>query len=179
MAQEPIPDPAPDGRDPRGGRAADAPPAAPEAPAGGDPPTSIAAAALLRAGHGGPEVLIARRHPESVRGGLWEYPGGKVAPGETANEAAARELLEETGIAVDPSSGIVVARSSHEDPSLRRERSISIVLVRFACPPGAEPRPLASAECRWELVSRLDSYEWPAANRPLNDALRTSLGDGR
>lgn len=161
MPREPHPDPAPHPRSPS------------------ERPVRIAAAALLRDGRHGTEVLIARRHAHAVRGGLWEYPGGKVAPGETAEQAAARELLEETGIAVDPVSGTVVAHSAHEDSGLHRESSISIVLVRFACPTDAEPRALAAAECRWELVARLDGYDWPAANRPLNAALRASVEGSR
>jgi 8-oxo-dGTP diphosphatase len=135
-------------------------------------PLRIAAAAVLRQGPDGMEVLIARRNAEAIRGGLWEYPGGKVMPGESAAEAAARELLEETGLAVDASSGTVVARSSHEDAGLARERAIVIELVAFRGPCGADPKPLAAAECRWESVERLDDHAWPAANVPLNAALR-------
>lgn len=174
MPKEPHPDPSPDRRHPRESGRPLAPEAGPSAATGGSGPVQIAAAALLRDGPRGPEVLIARRHASAVRGGLWEYPGGKRSPGETAAEAAARELLEETGITVHPASGVEVARASHEDRHLQRERAISIVLVRFACPNGAQPRPLAAAECRWELVSELDAYDWPAANRALNEALRTA-----
>lgn len=148
----------------------------PDLAAGSQPPEAaplrIAAAAVLRQGPDGMEVLIARRNAEAIRGGLWEYPGGKVMPGESSAEAAARELLEETGLAVDASSGTVVARSSHEDAGLARERAIVIELVAFRGPCGADPKPLAAAECRWEPVKRLDDHAWPAANVPLNAALR-------
>ena len=148
----------------------------PDLAAGSHPPAAdplrLAAAAVLRKGPDGMEVLIARRKAEAIRGGLWEYPGGKVMPGETAAEAAARELLEETGLAVDASSGTVVARSSHEDAGLALERAVAIELVAFHGPCGADPKPLAAAECRWESVERLDDHAWPAANVPLNAALR-------
>ena len=179
MPREPHPDPAPNAPKAPDRSAAVGPGGAPAGDAGASRPVRIAAAALLRDGPRGQEVLIARRHPDAVRGGLWEYPGGKLASGETAAEAAARELLEETGIKVDAASGVEVARAAHEDRELQRERAISIVLVRFPCPAGAQPRPLAAAECRWELVSGLEAYDWPAVNRPLNAALRAWVERGR
>lgn len=175
MPREPHPDPAPEDLRSLRGREADETRGSPRREVEAPATVRIAAAALLRDGPRGVEVLIARRHPGAVRGGLWEYPGGKLAPGETAAEAAARELLEETGIAVEPASGVEVAKASAEDRHLRQERAISVVLVRFAAPPGAVPRPLAAAECRWELVSGLDAYDWPSANLPLNAALRASV----
>lgn len=47
-------------------------------------------------------VLVTRRHPDKVCGGLWEITGGGVVKGETPLQAAVRELREETGIAVRP-----------------------------------------------------------------------------
>jgi 8-oxo-dGTP diphosphatase len=155
----------------------------PDLAVGTEPPSAhplrIAAAAVLRRGPSGMEVLIARRTAGAIRGGLWEYPGGKAMPGESAAEAAARELLEETGIAVDAGSGTTVARASHEDAGLARERAIVIELVAFRAPPGADPRPLAAAECRWESIDRLGDHEWPAANMPLNAALQAFVRAGR
>ena len=141
-----------------------------------DRQVEISAVALLRTGQDGPEVLISRRHDHAVRGGLWELPGGKLDAGEDHRTAAARELREETGVVVDPSSGTLVGRVEQFDAHLARERSIAIALVRFDCPPGAQPRALASAECRWERVDRLDRYEWPAANARLNALLAAHVG---
>jgi len=140
-----------------------------------DRQVEISAVALLRHGPGGPEVLISRRRPDAVRGGLWELPGGKLDPGEDHRSAAARELAEETGVTVDATSGIIVGRVEQFDAHVARERSIAITLVRFDCPAGAEPRPLASAECRWERIDRLDAYDWPTANARLNEMLAASI----
>lgn len=136
-----------------------------------DRQVEISAVALVRFGPDGPEVLIARRHAGAVRGGLWELPGGKLDPGEDHRVAAARELAEETGVLVDAGRGTIIGRVEQFDAHVARERSIAITLVRFDCPPGAEPRALASAECRWERVDLLDRYEWPAANARLNAML--------
>jgi 8-oxo-dGTP pyrophosphatase MutT (NUDIX family) len=139
----------------------------------------IAVAALVRRGEpgpggGGPEVLIALRHPEAIRGGVWELPGGKASEGEGPCEAAARELLEETGVAVDPALGRELGTVDQDDPALPSERWLRLTLVAFDAPPGSVPRPLAAVECRWERIAALDGYAWPQANRKLNAILASA-----
>jgi mutator protein MutT len=116
-------------------------------------------------------VLIARRHASAVRGDLWELPGGKCDAGEDARSAAARELMEEADVAVRAEDGTVIGRVEQDDPHMQRDRSIALTLVAFRAPPHASPRAVASAECRWERIDRLDGYEWPAANLRLNAML--------
>ena len=57
------------------------------------------AACIVRDKQG--RVLLSRRRPDQMSGGYWEIPGGKIEPGETAEEAAGRELSEETGLSAD------------------------------------------------------------------------------
>ena len=66
---------------------------APSPPA---PDLHVAVALIRLDGH----FLLASRDPERVGGGIWEFPGGKLEPGEAADAALARELAEELGIAV-------------------------------------------------------------------------------
>ncbi|MHC5826590.1 MAG: NUDIX domain-containing protein, partial [Nostoc sp.] len=47
------------------------------------------------------QILIDRRRPEGMMGGLWEFPGGKIEPGETISECIQREISEELGIVIE------------------------------------------------------------------------------
>ena len=61
----------------------------------------VAAAILLRQGERGTEYLLAQRPEGKVYAGYWEFPGGKVEPGETLHEALVREIQEELGVTID------------------------------------------------------------------------------
>jgi 8-oxo-dGTP diphosphatase len=65
------------------------------------PLTEVAAAVLLRGDPARPQFLLAQRPPGKVYDGYWEFPGGKVEPGETSRQALVRELQEELGVTVD------------------------------------------------------------------------------
>ena len=144
----------------------------------GIPAVRIAVAALLRPGHAGMEVLIAKRPDAAIRGGLWELPGGKLRPDERPSDAAARELREETGVGVDPAAGRVLGCVRHADGGQAPESSLEITMVAFDAPPDADPRPLASTECRWERVDMLARHRWPAANAELNRMLAAHAAAG-
>lgn len=82
------------------------------------------AACIVRDAEG--RVLLARRRPDQMSPGFWEIPGGKIEPGETAHDAAVRELYEETGVAA---SGLKpVTRYCHRFPT----RSIDLTLFEAA-----------------------------------------------
>src|SRR3546814_2052635 len=71
-------------------------------------------------------VLVQQRAPGKSLAGLWEFPGGKVEPGEDSQQALARELDEELGIAIDVTALSPVAFSTAADEAL------SLVLLLFA-----------------------------------------------
>ncbi|HWO99454.1 MAG TPA: Nudix family hydrolase [Methylococcus sp.] len=111
------------------------------------------------------EVLIALRPPGVHQEGLWEFPGGKVEPGETVREALCRELFEELGIAVELAAPLLVVR--HDYPNL------CVVLDtwrvhRF----GGIPRGCLGQKICWVQPGDLPAFEFPEANRPIVAAVR-------
>jgi mutator protein MutT len=135
-------------------------------------PVQIAVGAVLRAEAGGPRVLICKRPEEAIRGGLWEFPGGKIEPGEAPEAAAVREVLEETGLVLDVRQAHLVTHLLHHEAHAPVDGTLEIVLVAFQAPAQARPEPLASTECRWEYLDALDAYAWPEANAKLISRLR-------
>ena len=113
-------------------------------------------------------VLIAKRPAHAHQGDLWEFPGGKLEPGETAEQALRRELKEELDIEVEAASPLIGIRHAYPDRLVR----LSVWRVeRFSgIPRGAQGQPL-----RWVAPDRLPGFPFPAANRPIITAAR--LGD--
>jgi 8-oxo-dGTP diphosphatase len=111
-------------------------------------------------------VLIARRHLDSHQGGLWEFPGGKVEPGETLQAALARELREELGIRVGRSSPLIEVRHDYGDKRVLLDVHVVWEFEGAAC--GREGQPL-----RWVAADALERYRFPAANAPIVAAVAT------
>jgi len=110
-------------------------------------------------------VLIAKRPMDKHQGGLWEFPGGKVEAGETAEAALARELAEELGIALTSARPLIQVR--HDYPDKQVLLDVWEVLGFNGEPHGAEGQPLA-----WVAAEELPRYDFPAANRPIIAAAR-------
>lgn len=118
------------------------------------PHYEIAIAVIRR----GDRILIAKRPPEGLLGGLWEFPGGKRQPGESLEAAVVREVAEELGIEVEAGAKIAAVDHAYSH--------FSITLHAFDCRYRAgTPRPLACQECAWVEPDQLDRYAFPAANR--------------
>ncbi|MDG2460090.1 MAG: NUDIX domain-containing protein [Luminiphilus sp.] len=109
-------------------------------------------------------VLVSRRPPHAHQGGLWEFPGGKVDPGESIGEALARELLEELGIVVESSEPLMVLEHDYGDKCVRLD--VHRVLHWRGEPRGLEAQPLA-----WKLPEDLLGWSFPAANTPILERL--------
>jgi 8-oxo-dGTP diphosphatase len=108
----------------------------------------------------GGKVLAARRAETANRGGLWEFPGGKVAQGETEAECLRRELGEELGIVVD------VARRLQ--PVLHREPKGEIRLIPYFCTiVRGEPTPLEHDRVLWSERRELVRLDWCPADIPV------------
>ncbi|HEY9140905.1 MAG TPA: NUDIX domain-containing protein [Bryobacteraceae bacterium] len=114
--------------------------------------TQVVAAILERDGR----VLIGRRQPRQAHPLQWEFPGGKVEPGESPPEALARELEEELGIR--RAAGEEIARYEYTYPGKDPITLIFFRVTRFH----GEPQNLIFHEMRWEPrgdLGRLDFVE--------------------
>ena len=110
------------------------------------------------------EILIAQRPQHLHQGGLWEFPGGKVELDESVQDALVRELSEELDI-----------EASHYTPLIRVQhdydgRQVMLDVWRVTAFEG-EPRGREGQQIRWVSLAGLKDYSFPAANRPILQAL--------
>ena len=106
------------------------------------------------------QILIARRHAHLHQGGLWEFPGGKVEPGESVQQALRRELREELAITVEDASPLLKIR--HRYPDRQVLLDVWQVSAFSGVPTGVEDQPV-----RWVVAEELSRYQFPPANRPI------------
>jgi 8-oxo-dGTP diphosphatase len=126
----------------------------------------VAAALVDRSGR----VLVQRRPPGKAMAGLWEFPGGKVEPGETPEAALVRELTEELGIAVALQALEPVTFASA--PLADRHLLLLLYLCRIW--EGA-PEALDATALAWHKPAALTRLAMPPADLPLIAALETAL----
>jgi 8-oxo-dGTP diphosphatase len=115
-------------------------------------------------------VLLTRRPPGKPMAGLWEFPGGKVNPGETPEAALIRELREELGISVMNKclAPLTFASHSYED--------FHLIMPLYVCRRwDGDVEAMEGQELAWVRSSRLHSYEMPPADIPLIPILQDWL----
>lgn len=110
-------------------------------------------------------VLCAQRGSTGLLGGRWEFPGGKIEPGETPREALVREIAEELDCSV--SVGAQVASTTHE-------YEFGVVELRtFYCDLVAgTPYATEHAELRWVAPADLSALDWAPADIPAVNRIR-------
>ncbi|QQS11429.1 MAG: 8-oxo-dGTP diphosphatase MutT [Rhodospirillales bacterium] len=127
----------------------------------------VAAVALIDADG---RILIARRPPGKAMAGLWEFPGGKVDPGETPERALVRELGEELGIETRGSCLAPIAFASHAYPDFH------LLMPLYACRKWrGTPAPREGQTLKWVRVAELRDHPMPPADIPLIAQLRDLL----
>lgn len=115
-------------------------------------------------------ILLARRPPGKAMAGLWEFPGGKLQPGETPEAALVRELREELGIDTAASCLAPLTFASH------RYEQFHLLMPLFVCRVWqGTPRPLEGQSLAWVRVNALADWPMPPADIPLIAMLRDLL----
>lgn len=103
-------------------------------------------------------ILIARRGADDALAGKWEFPGGKIEPGEEPEDCLQRELREELGI--DVRVGRLAGTEKHSSP--RGDVELLFYEVDHV---SGDMRPLAHAEVAWVLPREMMAYELAPADR--------------
>jgi 8-oxo-dGTP diphosphatase len=113
-------------------------------------------------------VLLAQRPAGKSLAGLWEFPGGKLEPGETPEAALARELDEELGIRVGPLIPFTFVSHAMDD--------FHLVMLLYWCRAWAgEPTGRDGQALRWERAEAMAQLPMPPADGPLVAALLRAL----
>ncbi len=121
-------------------------------------PVLIVVAAALTDDRG--RVLVQQRPGGASLPGLWEFPGGKIEPGEVPEAALTRELREELGIEAEMFTPLAFASEALGD------RHLLLLLYRCERWTG-EPEALHASALQWLQPAALDNLPMPAADRPL------------
>lgn len=113
------------------------------------------------------KILIDRRKQSGLLGGLWEFPGGKVEPGETIEACIQREIKEELGIDIEVGDRLIVVDHTythfHVTLNVHHCRHLS-----------GEPQAIECDEVRWVELAEMDQFPFPKANLQIIAALRAS-----
>ena len=112
-------------------------------------------------------VLLTRRRPGAHLGGSWEFPGGKVEPGEVPRAALEREIREELGIAA--TVGEPFAFNDHAYPDRH------VLLLTYVTEVIGTPRPLGCDDIGWFTASDVGGLIMPPADTPVIEKLLTRL----
>ena len=114
------------------------------------------------------KLLITRRRDDGLLGGLWEFPGGKIAPGERAEDACVREIREEVGLDVAVTEHL--AHVKHAYSHFRIGADV------FACRYRAGDVILhGPTDYRWIVVDEIDEYPFPGANHKFLPIVKERL----
>jgi A/G-specific adenine glycosylase len=117
------------------------------------------------------QFLIARRPAGGLLGGMWEFPGGKLLPGEDLRQGLEREICEELGIEIRIGASLGVYKHAYTH--------FRVTLHAFFCQlNGVQPRNLYHDELTWCSAAGLHEYPMGKIDRQISNRLQMILGDG-
>jgi 8-oxo-dGTP diphosphatase len=125
------------------------------------PHVRVVAAVIERDG----KYLITQRRSTAVLPGLWEFPGGKVEPGESDEHALRRELRERVGVDVEVKGRMAHRLHNYDGYSVELNLYQTVILA------GHEAQALRVAEVRWVASAEFENYPFPAADQATMDLL--------
>ena len=119
------------------------------------------------------KVLLSRRKKGTHLSGLWEFPGGKVEPGEDPRAALRRELEEELGILTSVGEIADVTFHRYDEAG----KAVLLLFFHATREEGSpEPQAIDVAEVKWADATALDPAQFPPADVPILTKVRALLG---
>ena len=135
-----------------------------------DIPHKVVGAAVILNRHN--EIMIAQRHPEKgMLAGLWEFPGGKLQPGETMEQCIARELYEEMRLRLEVGPRLTIVEHAYTHFTISLHAHFARIL-------SGRPRHVDCAGHAWVHLPDMDTYPFSGADLKIIAALR-ALPDGQ
>jgi len=122
----------------------------------------VAVAAIVNKNN---EVLISQRSVASHQGGLWEFPGGKLEPGETVQQALKREIKEELGLRLESFRPLIKVIHHYT------EQSVLLDVWKVGSYSGI-PEGLEGQAVRWQVINGLNPAEFPEADIAIIQSLQ-------
>ncbi|NJR67258.1 MAG: A/G-specific adenine glycosylase [Synechococcales cyanobacterium CRU_2_2] len=116
------------------------------------------------------KILIDRRRQEGLLGGLWEFPGGKLEPGESLEDCVRREVKEELDIEIAVDDQLMSLDHAYTH--------LKVTLEVFNCRYlSGEPKPLECDEMLWVTLDEIEQYPFPKANTKIIAALKAAASN--
>ena len=114
------------------------------------------------------QILLALRHAHLHQGGKWEFPGGKIEPDETVEQAIIREIREEVALNVESTVPMMVLEHDYGD-------KLVCLHVHWVKEFNGNATGVEGQEIKWVDGSELNGLDFPAANKPIIEEVNNSF----